>query len=142
MSSKDKWTSGPWRIGKQGMGQITFSAEGKTVGKVYCTPPFGDRYGDISRNVPVEEAKANIKLIVSVHYLLAACKGLLQFIKTFDMGGDWCQRNYPAIKAANAAIAQAEGNDSVDGIPDEPHKRLLEESLEEHADIWKELAQK
>lgn len=40
--------------------------------------------------------------------LLAACRGLLRFIKTFNMGGDWRQDNYPAIKAARAAIQKTE----------------------------------
>jgi len=39
--------------------------------------------------------------------LLEACKGLLAFIESFSFGGDWCQDNYPAIKAAKAAIAEA-----------------------------------
>jgi hypothetical protein len=44
--------------------------------------------------------------------LLAACKGLLDFIQTFNIGGEWCQDNYPAIKAAHAVIAQAEVQDA------------------------------
>lgn len=41
--------------------------------------------------------------------LLEACEGLLGFIKTFDMGGDWEQSNYPPIKKAKAIIAKAKG---------------------------------
>lgn len=55
-----------------------------------------------------DEAIANASLITVAPELLAVCQGLLEFIKTFDMGGDWCQDNYPAIKAARAAIAKAQ----------------------------------
>ena len=40
---------------------------------------------------------------------LKACEGLLEFIKSFTMGSDWEQSNYPAIKAAYATIAKAKG---------------------------------
>ena len=34
--------------------------------------------------------------------LTEALEGLLRFVKTYDMGGDWEQSNYPALKAARA----------------------------------------
>lgn len=37
-----------------------------------------------------------------------ALRELLGFIKRFDLGGDWCQDNYPAIKNARAVLLSLE----------------------------------
>lgn len=55
------------------------------------------------------ERDANALLIAAAPELLDACKAMLEFAKSFDMGGDWYQGNYPAVKKAYAAIKKAEG---------------------------------
>lgn len=50
--------------------------------------------------------------------LAKACTGLLRFLKSCDMGGDWCQDNYPAVKAARAAIKEANARPTKIGARD------------------------
>ena len=40
--------------------------------------------------------------------LLTCCKSLLSFIEAHNMGGDWCQDNYPSIQKARETVRQAE----------------------------------
>jgi len=40
--------------------------------------------------------------------LLTCCKDLLSFIEAHNMGGDWCQDNYPTIQKAKKMIRRAE----------------------------------
>ena len=55
-----------------------------------------------------ETAVVPLNMALVACELLQTCKDLLAFIKTHDMGGDWCQDNYPAIQKARRVIRRAE----------------------------------
>lgn len=54
------------------------------------------------------EALAFALQLPEVRALVEALQGMLHFARSFDMGGDWEQGNYPAIQAARAALAPFE----------------------------------
>lgn len=92
-------TPGPWIVTDEHPNNPTIRRRGEYA----LASTYPQRGPD---GIAAHDADANARLIAAAPDLLAACKGLLQFIKTFNVGGDWCQRNYPAVKAACAAIAK------------------------------------
>lgn len=107
-------TPGPWTDGKTSDAIISQSSDGLPpyphgLWQVHEMEILGYYGGHV---IAESVAPCNKPLIKAAPDLLDACKGLLDFIRSFDMGGDWCQDNYPAIKAAQAAIAKARGKTS------------------------------
>jgi predicted ATPase len=104
-------TPGPWKV----RGREIVHPKNDRGGTVVIGPDYKNA-DELNLNIAIEtyrppkdEDMAFIVRACNAHDgLLAACKGLLDFIQTFNIGGEWCQDNYPAIKAARAVIAQAE----------------------------------
>ena len=68
----------------------------------------GSLYVNEDRGVTRRTSVVPLHLAVMSCELLQSCKVLLSFIEAHNMGGDWCQDNYPAIREARAIIRQAE----------------------------------
>jgi len=47
-----------------------------------------------------------VTLMLMAPDLYQAVQDLLAFIKANDMGGDWCQENYPAIRRAKEVLGR------------------------------------
>ena len=87
---------------------------GRKVGEVNIQPRYefvedcGTLYIHIWRGVASQTVVVPLQMAMMACELLQCCKSLLEFIKAHDMGGDWCQDNYPTIVNARATIAKAE----------------------------------
>jgi hypothetical protein len=97
-----KHTPGPWRVGNSFMESGVFSADGKTI--VALTHGSARYY---RRQEQIAEQDANARLIAAAPDLLEALMGLRLYVDPM-MGGEEVDN---AIRAANAAIAKATGED-------------------------------
>ena len=95
-----KHTPGSWRVGNSFMESGVFSADGKTI--VALTHGSARYY---RRQEQIAEQDANARLIAAAPDLLEALMGLRLYVDPM-MGGEEVDN---AIRAANAAIAKAEG---------------------------------
>jgi hypothetical protein len=114
--SEIQYTPGPWMVGKEidsGSRMVYIRIE-SSKSHISSTGVYGSKapkYDDGKPTIPVEEARANARLISAAPNLLEACKLVIEQFCPIQSG--WSTKTKEAFAAMEQAIAKAEGRQEV-----------------------------